>query len=132
MEEEKPDLLVLATHGKTGFERLLFGSVAEKVIRLAQCPLLLVPQLQKEPKEQESEQKESALSESQKNPSPLGPMIQKQKEILQEKKKVYQEKIELQLKDWAANIDTLKGKTDKAKTDAQVTYKEQIENLRMK
>jgi nucleotide-binding universal stress UspA family protein len=37
------DLLVLGTHGATGFERLLLGSVTEKVLRKAPCPVLTVP-----------------------------------------------------------------------------------------
>jgi nucleotide-binding universal stress UspA family protein len=37
------DLVVMGTHGRTGFERLLIGSVAEKVLRKAPCPVLLVP-----------------------------------------------------------------------------------------
>jgi len=34
------DLIVLATHGRGGFSHLLLGSVAEKVMRLAPCPVL--------------------------------------------------------------------------------------------
>jgi len=37
------DLLVLGTHGRTGFQRLFVGSVTEKVIRKASCPTLVVP-----------------------------------------------------------------------------------------
>ena len=37
------DLLVVGTHGRSGFERLLLGSVAEKVLRKARCPVLTVP-----------------------------------------------------------------------------------------
>jgi nucleotide-binding universal stress UspA family protein len=37
------DLLVVGTHGRGGFERVFFGSVAEKVIRAAPCPTLVVP-----------------------------------------------------------------------------------------
>ena len=37
------DLLVLGTHGRSGFERLVLGSVAEKVLRKADCPVLTVP-----------------------------------------------------------------------------------------
>ena len=37
------DLLVIGTHGRSGFERLLLGSVAEKVLRKASCPVLTVP-----------------------------------------------------------------------------------------
>ena len=37
------DLLVIGTHGRSGFERLLLGSVAERVLRKASCPVLTVP-----------------------------------------------------------------------------------------
>jgi nucleotide-binding universal stress UspA family protein len=37
------DLLVLGTHGRSGFQRLFLGSVTEKVIRKACCPTLVVP-----------------------------------------------------------------------------------------
>lgn len=37
------DLLVLGTHGRSGFERLLLGSVTEKILRAAPCPVLTVP-----------------------------------------------------------------------------------------
>ncbi len=35
------DLVVLATHGRTGLKRLVLGSVAEQVVRLAPCPVLV-------------------------------------------------------------------------------------------
>lgn len=37
------DLLVLGTHGRTGFDHLLIGSVAEKVLRNCECNTLIVP-----------------------------------------------------------------------------------------
>lgn len=37
------DLLVMGTHGRSGFDRLLLGSVTEKVLRKAPCPILTVP-----------------------------------------------------------------------------------------
>lgn len=37
------DLLVMGTHGRSGVNRLLLGSVAEKVLRTAPCPVLTVP-----------------------------------------------------------------------------------------
>ena len=37
------DLLVLGTHGRSGFQRLFLGSVTEKLIRKATCPVLTVP-----------------------------------------------------------------------------------------
>ena len=39
----RADLLVIGTHGRSGFDRLLVGSVAEKVLRKASCPVLTVP-----------------------------------------------------------------------------------------
>lgn len=36
------DLIVIGTHGRTGVEHVLFGSTAEKVVRLAPCPVLTV------------------------------------------------------------------------------------------
>jgi nucleotide-binding universal stress UspA family protein len=36
-------LLVMGTHGRSGFERLMLGSVTEKVLRRAACPVLTVP-----------------------------------------------------------------------------------------
>jgi nucleotide-binding universal stress UspA family protein len=36
------DLIVMSTHGRTGFTRLLLGSVAEKVLRLSHTPVLVV------------------------------------------------------------------------------------------
>ena len=37
------DLLVMGTHGRSGFDRLLLGSVTEKMLRTAPCPVLTVP-----------------------------------------------------------------------------------------
>jgi len=34
------DLIIIATHGRTGVEHILFGSTAEKVVRKAPCPVL--------------------------------------------------------------------------------------------
>ena len=34
------DLIIIATHGHTGVEHLLFGSTAEKIVRKAPCPVL--------------------------------------------------------------------------------------------
>ena len=39
---EKIDLIVLATHGRTGLKHLLMGSVAENVVRSASCPVLTI------------------------------------------------------------------------------------------
>ena len=39
-QEEDVDLIIIATHGHTGVEHILFGSTAEKVVRKAPCPVL--------------------------------------------------------------------------------------------
>jgi universal stress protein A len=41
-KKEKIGLIVIATHGETGFRHFIFGSVAEKVVRLAPCPVLTI------------------------------------------------------------------------------------------
>jgi nucleotide-binding universal stress UspA family protein len=41
-EREKIDFVVISTHGISGWHPLVFGSIAEKVIKLVQCPLLLL------------------------------------------------------------------------------------------
>ena len=41
--EMPADLVVMGSHGRSGFERLLLGSVTEKVVRKALCPVLTVP-----------------------------------------------------------------------------------------
>jgi len=40
--EEGADLIMLSTHGETGWRHRIFGSVPDKVIRLAQCPVLMI------------------------------------------------------------------------------------------
>lgn len=40
--DEGADLIVVASHGRTGFKRVLLGSVAERVTRMAKCPVLVV------------------------------------------------------------------------------------------
>ncbi len=41
-QERGADLIVMSTHGRTGLQHVLLGSVAEKVVRLAPCPVLTV------------------------------------------------------------------------------------------
>jgi len=41
-KDTKTDLVVMGTHGRRGFARMLLGSVAEKVVRTAPCPVLTV------------------------------------------------------------------------------------------
>ncbi|MCL4305693.1 universal stress protein [bacterium] len=42
-EELKSDLIVIATHGRTGLRRFFFGSVAEAVVRRSPCAVLTIP-----------------------------------------------------------------------------------------
>ncbi|MEM5383955.1 universal stress protein [Paraburkholderia phymatum] len=37
------DVIVMGTHGRRGFRRLMLGSVAERVLRSAACPVLMIP-----------------------------------------------------------------------------------------
>lgn len=40
--ERKVDLIVIASHGKTGLKKYFIGSVAERVMKEARCPVLLI------------------------------------------------------------------------------------------
>jgi nucleotide-binding universal stress UspA family protein len=40
--DERADLVVMGTHGRGGLNRMLLGSVADRVVRLAPCPVLTV------------------------------------------------------------------------------------------
>lgn len=42
-DETEADLIVMGTHGRRGVQRLFLGSVAERVLRLATCPVLMIP-----------------------------------------------------------------------------------------
>ena len=41
-EENEINLIAMTTHGRSGLSRLLFGSVAEEVVRHAPCPVLII------------------------------------------------------------------------------------------
>lgn len=41
-EENSMGLIVMGTHGRTGFKHLIIGSTAENVVRMAKCPVLTV------------------------------------------------------------------------------------------
>jgi len=41
-QEHSIDLIVLPSHGRTGLMRMMIGSVAERVVRLAHCPVLVL------------------------------------------------------------------------------------------
>lgn len=47
--EREVDLVVVTSHGLTGLQHVLLGSVAEKVVRLAPCPVLLVKVFNRQP-----------------------------------------------------------------------------------
>jgi len=47
-KEHDADMIVLATHGRTGLAHVLMGSVTEKVVRKAPCPVLVVRKSQHE------------------------------------------------------------------------------------
>lgn len=47
LEDEKADLLVMNIHGKGMLDRALLGSTAERVVRAASCPVMMIPPLKK-------------------------------------------------------------------------------------
>lgn len=49
-EQEKVDMVVISTQGESGWQRFVFGSVAEKVVRNAKCPVLTIRAPEKEEK----------------------------------------------------------------------------------
>jgi nucleotide-binding universal stress UspA family protein len=53
--ETDSDAIVLSTHGRTGLDRYLIGSVAERVTRLATRPVFLIPAKKKRQKRQSAE-----------------------------------------------------------------------------
>jgi nucleotide-binding universal stress UspA family protein len=42
IKEENIDLVVMGTHGRSGIEHILIGSVAEKILRKSPCPVLII------------------------------------------------------------------------------------------
>jgi nucleotide-binding universal stress UspA family protein len=113
-EGEDADLIVIATRGRTGLDRLIFGSVAEKVVRLARCPVLTV------------------TGRPEKGELSMSATDDKLPEGQSEKKKAYQEKIEAQLKEWGAKIEELKAKAETSKVELKIKYQKQMEDLRAK
>jgi universal stress protein A len=41
-KKNKIDLIIMGTHGRSGIDRILFGSTAAQVVRYAPCPVLTV------------------------------------------------------------------------------------------
>lgn len=117
-EEEQAELIVIATRGRTGLDRLIFGSVAEKVVRLAKCPVLTVAG--------------RTSAGTGKETAGVKEVHLKTLDEKSEKRKVYQEKIEAQLKEWSAKVDDLKAKGDKSKAELRKMYEKQIQDLRSK
>ena len=52
-KEENVDMIVLGTHGRSGLSRLLMGSVAEAIVRRADCPVLTYKQPSTKPSDEE-------------------------------------------------------------------------------
>jgi nucleotide-binding universal stress UspA family protein len=52
-KETKAGLVVISSHGRTGIPRLLLGSVAERVVRLSPCPVLVLRREEEEEEEEE-------------------------------------------------------------------------------
>ena len=44
---EGVDMIVMSTHGRTGVDHFILGSVAEKVVARAPCPVLVIPRLER-------------------------------------------------------------------------------------
>jgi nucleotide-binding universal stress UspA family protein len=41
-QKEKVDMIIMGAHGRAGLERVIFGSVANKVVKSASCPVLTI------------------------------------------------------------------------------------------
>jgi nucleotide-binding universal stress UspA family protein len=41
-DEEHVDMIIMSTHGRSGFDHMVIGSVTEKVVRRANCPVLSI------------------------------------------------------------------------------------------
>ena len=54
--KKNADLIVMGTHGRGGLDRLMLGSVADKVIRGATCPVLSVRELKSKGKEKQAQE----------------------------------------------------------------------------
>ncbi len=116
--EEKVDLIVIATRGRTGLDRLLFGSVAEKVVRLARCPVLTVAG------GPSGEAKEETHQEKGEEPD--------MPEETSEKRSAYVDRVEAELREWGGQLDVLKAKAEKSKAEVKTKYLEQVQELRNK
>lgn len=60
IDHEHYDMVVMGTHGRTGLSHFLLGSIAERVVRLAPCPVLTVRSSEKKPKLREKPESKPA------------------------------------------------------------------------
>jgi nucleotide-binding universal stress UspA family protein len=67
------DLIVVGTHGRRGVRRLVLGSVAESVVRLAPCPVLVVRPPRELPTRADEHVEDSTLHEEEGGRSDVGP-----------------------------------------------------------
>jgi len=58
-EHNGADMIVIATHGMTGWHKLVFGSVAEKVVKMATCPVLVLRAARKAEQEEAPRRRDS-------------------------------------------------------------------------
>lgn len=58
-EHNHADMIVIATHGMTGWHKLVFGSVAEKVVKMATCPVLVLRAVRKAESDEPSPKRDS-------------------------------------------------------------------------
>ncbi len=54
-EAEEVDMIIMGTHGYKGLEKILFGSVAEKVVKTARCPVMTINPYRLEEKEEKAD-----------------------------------------------------------------------------
>jgi len=109
--DEHADLIVMTTHGYTGLEHFLFGSIAEKTARETPCPVLIIRRSEKYVEEQEEGKSKAADDKSSDTRS-------------------VQKALESQLRDLSSKIDELKAKFDESKTDFRLKYADQIQELK--
>jgi nucleotide-binding universal stress UspA family protein len=99
-ERENADLTVIATRGRSGLDRFLFGSVAEKVVRLSKCPVLTVS---------------GNLSAEAGKEAPASPGQEPETEEPEPaKREAYLKAIYAQLEKWQAKIEELKTRAAKS------------------
>jgi chromosome segregation ATPase len=103
---------------------LIFGSVAGRVVQLAKRPVLTIVSRPFKERGEEAHPKKGGLA--------MFETEMRSPEEKTEKRKAYQEKIEVQLKEWRAKIDELKAKAETSKTELKMKYEKQIEDLRAK